>query len=69
MRWITGLQQAIKQEITKDCPKDPGEPQKLHWDDSDTEENDISSSGGGGGGGKRRGLKPSARQILLIHGK
>merc|ERR1739844_738277 len=32
MRWITGLQQAIKQEITKDCPKDPGEPQKLHWD-------------------------------------
>ena len=65
MRWITGLQQAIKQEITKDSPKDPGEPQKLHWDDSDTEENETSSSGGG----KRRGLKPSARQILLIHRK
>ena len=69
-RWITSLQEAIKRAIKQDTKnetvdnsaKDFGEPSKLHWDDSDTEDNDSKSKQ------RRRGVKPCAKQILLIPG-
>ena len=69
-RWITSLQEAIKRAIKQDTKSDPigedspkggAEASKDAWgDDSDNEEHDSTK--------KRRGVKPSAKQILLIPG-
>ena len=60
------IKRAIKQDtksdpIGEDSPKGGAEASKDAWgDDSDTEDHDSTK--------KRRGVKPSAKQILLIPG-
>ena len=60
------IKRAIKQDtksdpIGEDSPKGGAEASKDAWgDDSDNEEHDSTK--------KRRGVKPSAKQILLIPG-
>ena len=56
------IKQDTKNETVDNSAKDFGEPSKLHWDDSDTEDNDSKSKQ------RRRGVKPCAKQILLIPG-
>ena len=73
-RWITSLQQgissALHETIHKERTSHSSENSKLQWEDSDNEDNSAHSSQNPATSGsqKRRGLKPSAKQILLIPG-
>lgn len=67
-RWITSLQQGISSALHETINKDTtaagsSESSKLQWEDSDNEDNGQSSAKL-----KRRGMKPCAKQILLIPG-
>lgn len=68
-RWITSLQQGISTALHETINNASGGPESskdsLKWEDSDNEDNKDGSSSTSN---KRRGVKPSASQILKIPG-